>query len=346
MTAEPTTAGSSPADARADAGADLDELTPLGAAATLPVERRARESRKERRARRRQADHDRAERPSSVPAGLDDDVEYVFEPASSTRPKLRPYLTAVWNRRRFVAEMARAEIRGPRSSTALGQVWAILDPLFQAAVYYFLFSVIRGGQGRPIEFLPALVAGIFLLALTLTALGDGGRSVRKSKNLMLNSAFPAAILPLTSVYRSVLAFVPSVFVFVGFYAVVDGTMRPAMLLLPLLFVVQMVMNVGISLLVSTLVVYVADAANLVNYVSRILFFATPVIYPVSLLPERVYDLLSFQPLFPLFATYQAIITGGDISIELVLRAVAWAVFLLVVGARVFLKYERGFALRL
>ena len=88
-----------------------------------------------------------------------------------------------------------------------------------------------------------------------------------------------------------------------------GKLGPGLFVLPLLFVLQIVMNVGIALLVSTFVVLVPDGTNVMNYVTRILFFATPVIYPVSLLPEGARLLIAWQPLFALFASYQAVFSG-------------------------------------
>jgi ABC-type polysaccharide/polyol phosphate export permease len=106
------------------------------------------------------------------------------------------------------------------------------------------------------------------------------------------------------------------------------------------------MNVGIALLVSTYVVLVPDGNNMVQYVSRILFFATPVIYPVSLLPPAAKAVVQWQPLFPFFASYQAILGGGVPSPGQVVLSALWAGVLLVAGARVFLRHERQFALHL
>ena len=85
-------------------------------------------------------------------------------------------------------------------------------------------------------------------------------------------------------YKSLRSFVPSACVFVVLFPLVGGKIGPGLFLLPLLFALQIVMNVGIALLVSTFVTLVPDGTNVMNYVTRILFFATPVIYPVGLLP--------------------------------------------------------------
>jgi teichoic acid transport system permease protein len=274
------------------------------------------------------------------------DVEYVFEAHSSSIPDLREYLQGLWDRRQFMAALARSDIRTLRSSTMLGNIWAVLDPLFQAGIYFFLYAVLRGDSARGLEFLPVLVTGIFLFSLSTQALNEGGSSIRRAKGLMLNSTFPRALLPVTSVYKSLRNFVPSAVVAALLFPVLGGKLGPGLLMLPLLFAIQVVMCVGTALLVSTFVVLVADATNVMTYVARVLFFATPVIYPLSLLPPGARLLISWQPLFALFASYQAVFSGQLPSLGLVVQAAAWAIALLVIGGRAFLRHERQFAMHL
>lgn len=274
------------------------------------------------------------------------DVEYVFEPHAAALPHLRGYITALWARRSFMVELAKADLRSQRSNSALGSIWGVLDPLFQAGIYFFLYIVLRGASGERARFLPVLIAGIFLFTLSTTAMGEGGASIRRAKNLMLNSTFPRALLPVTSVYKSLRKFIPSACVLAVLFPLVGGRLGAGVFILPLLFFLQTVMSVGLALLVSTFVVLVPDASNVMTYVTRILFFATPVIYPVSLLPDGARSLVSWQPLFPLFASYQAVFTGGVPSAGLVIQTALWAIALLVIGGRVFLRHERQFAMHL
>jgi teichoic acid transport system permease protein len=273
------------------------------------------------------------------------DVEYVFEPHSSTIPNVREYLKALWARREFMEALARADLRATRARTVLGNLWSVLNPLFQAGIYYFLYSVLRSGSSQAV-FLPILVANFFFFGLSMAALSEGGSSIRRGKGLMLSSTFPRALLPVTSVYKSLRSFVPAACVLVVIFPLMGGRMGPGLLVLPLLFALQVVMNVGIALLVSTYVVLVPDGNNVVQWVNRLLFFATPVIYPVALLPPAAKAVLLWQPLFPLFASYQAVLGGSTPSPGLVMLSALWAGALLVIGARVFLKHERQFALHL
>jgi len=273
------------------------------------------------------------------------DVEYVFGPHSNAMPNVREYLKALWDRRHFMRELASSDLRALQSGKVLGNLWSVLNPLYQAGIYYFLYAVLRPGSNQ--AFLPILIPNFFLFfGLSMAAMADGGSSVKRGRGLMLNSAFPRALLPITSVYKSLKLFVPAACVLAVIYPLVGGRPGPGFFVLPLLFAIQVVMNIGIALAVSTYEVLVPDGSDLVQWLTRLLFFATPVIYPVALLPPAAKAILQFQPLFPIFASYQAIFGGAMPSASLLLQSAIWAVALLVIGGRVFLRHEREFALYL
>lgn len=277
------------------------------------------------------------------------DEVYVFEPHNATMPSVEQYVRSLWERRRLIVELAKAELRGKHADTALGRLWSLVDPLFQSALYFFLFSVIRGSDAdssRPMAFLPVLIGNMFLFRLSMGALSEGGTSVRKGKGLMMNSAFPRALLPLVAIYKGLLQFVAVAIVFPVIFVILGGTLGPGIFVLPLLFFIQLVMNVGVALLMSTIIVFFRDAQNAMNYVNRLIFLTTPIIYPVGLLPSGIQVVLMWQPFFSLFASYQKVIGGTMPSPGMIFLAMVWAIGLLVLGASVFMRHEREFAIHL
>src|SRR6476659_1319312 len=170
----------------------------------------------------------------------------------------------------------------------------------------------------------------------MQAMSEGGASIRRAKGLMLNSSFPRAMLPLTTIYKSLRDFVPSACVLLVMFPIVGGQFGPGFFLLPIVFAMQIVMDVGISLVVATYVTLVPDGQNVMSFVARILFFVTPVIYPIALLPPGVKPFIAWQPLFPLFACYQAIFSGNTPNALILLETLVWAIALVVIGGRVFM----------
>jgi ABC-type polysaccharide/polyol phosphate export permease len=273
-------------------------------------------------------------------------VVQVFEPNSFVLPSLRQYAAELWARRRFLVELAEAEVRGLRSSTFLGELWTLADPLFQATLYWFLFIAIRGstGGGRSTEYVTTIIGSVFLFNFTRIAISEGGRSILRHKGLVLNAVFPRALLPISEVYRGVLSTVPALAVYAVVHVVMRAPITQAVLVLPLLLVIQAVLNLGLALLFSTVTAYFKDVSTLLNYVVRLLTFATPVVYPVSTLSPGIRQVLAWNPLFALFSAFQSVITGQIPSFGLILQSAFWAALLLVSGVWVFLRHERSFAL--
>ena len=86
--------------------------------------------------------------------------------------------------------------------------------------------------------------------------------------------------------------------------------------LPVLLAMQTVTNIGITLIMSTATAFVRDMDNALSMITRVLLFATPVIYPIACCPPDLKAILSLNPLYPLFANYQGIISGTGVDFGL------------------------------
>jgi ABC-type polysaccharide/polyol phosphate export permease len=106
------------------------------------------------------------------------------------------------------------------------------------------------------------------------------------------------------------------------------------------------MNLGLALLFSTATVFFKDMSQVLNYIVRLLIYATPVVYPVSSLSPSMRKLLVWNPFFPLFSAFQSIVTGTMPAASQLLQCLVWSAVLLTSGVWVFLRHERSFALHI
>jgi ABC-type polysaccharide/polyol phosphate export permease len=273
-------------------------------------------------------------------------VVHVFEPHEVSLPPLRAYLADLYGRRQLIVELAHAEVRGQRSTTFLGELWTLVDPVFQAAIYWFLFATIRSGSsgGVTASYITTIISSVFLWNYTRISIGQGGRAVLNHRGLVANAIFPRALLPIAEVYKGLLATIPAMLIYIPLHVVLGGPITAAVLVLPLLLVLQSMLNLGAALLLTTATTYFSDVGNLINYLVRLLTFATPVVYPVTLLTPTMRAVLAWNPFFALFTSYQSVTTGITPSLGLIAQTVLWAIVLLVSGSWVFLRHERAFAL--
>jgi teichoic acid transport system permease protein len=270
----------------------------------------------------------------------------VYEPHKVGLPPLGPYLRDVWRRRHLVVGLARANLRSQNYNTMLGQLWLVLNPLFLALVLFALVTIVRGGS-RGMEFMAHLTLCLFAFRLVSTSVNQGAKSVTGGGRLILNMAFPRALLPLESVLRAFMRFLPTLLIYAGVAAIAGLPVTPQILWGFPIFACLVVFALGAALLVSAAQVYFRDLANFLRYFTRLWLYASPVIYYADEVPDQLKPMLYANPLYPpLTALSQAVTEGLNPSPGLLLASLAWAVAALVVGALFFISREREFAIRL
>lgn len=273
---------------------------------------------------------------------------HVFEPHRGGVPPMRRYLREVWGRRHFIYQMSRTSLRAQHFDTFFGQIWVVLNPLLLAMVYFFLVSVLRGGNhpGGPVGFLAYLVGGLFLFYFTRNAVGQGAGSVVGGGGLLMNTAFPRAILPLSSTVTALMLYVPTLIVYTGFHLAAQNPVSPSLLLLPALFAVLSVFNLGLAMAAGALTVYFRDTSSILPYLLRIWLYLSPILWTVDQAPEVVRPLLFLNPLVPFLNIWQELTLEGQVpSPVLWLGSLGWAIASLIFGGWFFLSREREFAVR-
>jgi ABC-type polysaccharide/polyol phosphate export permease len=275
-------------------------------------------------------------------------IPTVYESTATGMPPLRPYLAELWARRRFIWHLARSDLKAEHYDSAIGQLWVILDPLLLAAVYFLLRTVVRPAGSGAVrnEIIAHLVWAVFVFTFVSNAMMAGARSLLNGRGLIMNAAFPRAVLPITATIKSVFDFLPTVFVYFAFHLVLGQPFGLALLALPLLIVILTVMGLGLGLLFAPLMVFYRDTAGFLPYITKIWLYVTPALYFVREIPPALLVYLRFNPLYPSFAALEQIFNAQWPSPAYLIASSAWALGFFFVGAVVFLARERDFAVRL
>jgi ABC-type polysaccharide/polyol phosphate export permease len=271
---------------------------------------------------------------------------YVYEPHRIGLPPLRPYMRELWRRRQFVLELARTNLRTQHFNTVLGQLWLVVNPLLLAFVYFTLVTIVRGGS-RGSEFLAHLMLGLFAFRFVRSAIRQGARSVVGGGRLILNMAFPRALLPLASVLTAFMRFLPTLVIYAVMHAIAGLPVGPHLLWSLAILALLVVFASGTAMLVAAAQVYFRDLRNLLTYVLRIMLFTSPILYYAHEVPEQLEPVVAANPLYPMLASLSEIVNQGqNPSPGYLAWGLAWAVGAFVVGALFFVSREREFAVRL
>jgi teichoic acid transport system permease protein len=220
---------------------------------------------------------------------------------SSARPGLIAYLRLLWQRRHFILAYATARNVSMYTEARLGQLWQVLTPLLNSAVYYLIFGVIFE-QNRGIKhYIAYLVIGVFIFSFTERSIVVGSTAMRANIALIRALYFPRASLPLAYVLVEFQQLALSLLVV---FAIVLGVGEPLtwywLYLVPALML-QGMFNVGAALIMSRLGAGAQDFSELVPFLTRVWRYFCGVMYSVTSLPSYATlplwakDLISLNP---------------------------------------------------
>lgn len=268
-------------------------------------------------------------------------------PEWTYKRSLRPsvVLGALWRARQIVRTVTERNLRVRYKQSILGFAWALLTPLGLLAVLTFVFGRVAGVETGGIPY--PLFAYVGLLPWTFFAGGvaAGANSIVGDKALLNKSQFPREAFPLSSIavaaVDAAMAMVPLVILFL-----VVG--RPPSLTTPLAIlpiIVLLAFTTGVALALSAVIVYLRDVRVALPLILQIGLFATPVAYPLDLVPDGVrFAYCLANPVAPVIDSLRRTVLLGEAPQwgYLVAGAVT-AVATLVLGFLLFKKLEGGFA---
>jgi teichoic acid transport system permease protein len=272
---------------------------------------------------------------------------HVYEPFRVGLPPMRPYIRELWRRRQFALQLSKTKLRAKHYDTALGQLWLIITPLLMACVYFLLITVIRGGS-RGADFFAHLVAALFLFHLFSQSVQQGANSIVGGGKLILNTAFPRVLLPISSVVWAFRRFLPTVPIALAIHLIVGIPLGWGMLFVVPIVVVTLMIATGVSCLVAALQVYFRDLSNFLPHLLRIWLYTTPILYTAEQAHERGLGVfLWLNPMAPVIRSLAAAVDHQEFPDPIVFfGGLAWAIGLFFIGVLFFISRERELAVRL
>ena len=184
--------------------------------------------------------------------------------------------------------------------TVLGYIWSLFRPLILFAVLLFVFTqIFRIGsevEHYPVMLLFNIVVFTFFQEATLASV----TSVVAQEGVVRKTQFPRLVIPLAVVLTALFNFGVNLIVVLVFLLASGVSVEWTWLLFPVVITVLGVITVAVSLLVSSLFVRFRDVGIIWGVLATALFYATPVLYPIEIVPERFHDIILANPLTPIF----------------------------------------------
>lgn len=193
--------------------------------------------------------------------------------------------------------------------SVLGYFWALMRPLLSFGIIFLFLRHILNFGGKIENFAPYLMMNIIMFQFFQECTSRGLRSLASKEGLVRKMRFPRMVLPLSSSLTA--AFTLTLNLIVGCLLLQAFGLYPttSWLLLPVCAAALVVLATGLSLFLSVAFVRLPDVVQIWSVISRVLFYGTPILYPINLIPPGVRSIVTINPLTPIFLTMQKAVTN-------------------------------------
>jgi lipopolysaccharide transport system permease protein len=250
----------------------------------------------------------------------------------------------LWAYRELIYFLAWRDVKVRYKQTMLGVLWAVIQPFFTMVVFTLLFGKLAkiptDGIPGPIFYFSALVPWIYFSSTVTNA----GMSLVANSALLTKIYFPRVILPLAAALGNLMDFLISSVFLAGFIAYYKIPLGWNLLLWPALVVLLVALSIGLGVFFAALNVKYRDIKYALPFFIQLLMFATPIIYPVSMVPDKYRALLALNPLSGVIEAFRFVVIPTQVfDWNLFMISVISTLVLLVVALAYFRVTEKAMA---
>lgn len=245
--------------------------------------------------------------------------------------------------RQMIFSLVKRDLRGRYKGSVLGFMWTFLNPLLQLVVYSLVFSAIMRVNIE--NYYIFLFVGLIPWLFFSSCLTGGASCIWQQQDLVKKIYFPREVLPISFVLSQ---FVNMLLTFVVIFIVLFisglGVNLKALLFLPIILLVEFIMALGITMILSGLTVYFRDLEYIFSIISMAWMYLTPVMYSVDMVPPEYAQLFYLNPMTSIIIAYRDILYYKKIPHLTTLGSCFFmGIIILLIGWLVFSKLKKNFA---
>ena len=260
------------------------------------------------------------------------------------------HLREIWQYRDLLKIYIQRNIITEYKQTILGPFWIIIPPVLTTLVFTIIFGNIANistdGLPKPLFYM----AGIITWNYFSTALTSTSNSLAGNAGIFGKVYFPRIMIPLATLISSLVRYFIQLILFIGFigYFLINNPKSieiqfQLLWLLPVFIIIMGLQGLGFGLLFSSLTAKYRDIRFLIGFGVRLLMYASPVIFPLSMVPEKYKWIILANPMSAVIESFRYIFLGvGQISSNAILYSTSFTGTLLVLGLLIFNQTEKDF----
>ena len=232
----------------------------------------------------------------------------------------------LWVYRELLYFLTLRDIKVRYKQTLLGVSWVLLQPLITTFVFTIFLGVLVKVPSEGIPYVLFVYVGLLPWTYFNAAVTSSSNSLVNNAHLITKVYFPRSIIPVSAVAARLLDLAIAFIVLIGLMVFYRVALTPSILLLPVLIALITLLALGVGMVSAALNVKYRDVGVLIPVLLQLWMYASPVVYPVSLVPARWRSIYQLNPLVGLIGNFRAAALGGQID----WLALAWSVGIIAV----------------
>jgi lipopolysaccharide transport system permease protein len=257
-------------------------------------------------------------------------------------------LRELWQYRDLILLFVKRDFVSKFKQTILGPLWFIIQPLLTTIIFTIIFGNIAGISTSGLPKVLFYMSGIVGWTYFSTCLNDTSQTFIKNASIFGKVYFPRLALPISVVISNLVSFVIQFLflcIFLVYFMVQGVDVKPTILILwiPFLVLLMAGLGLGFGIIISSLTTKYRDLTHLVTFGVTLWMYATPIIYPLSEIPEKYRMFVVANPMTPVVETFRTALLGaGEINYLHLLYSFGFTIVVIAAGVVIFNKVEKTF----
>lgn len=267
---------------------------------------------------------------------------------SSKKGLLDFNIKELWKYKDLIYLFIKRDFVAVYKQTVLGPLWYIIQPILTTFIYTVVFGRLAGLSTDGIPPILFYLSGTVMWQYFATCLTKTSKTFIDNAGIFGKVYFPRLILPISTIGSTFITFTIQfgLFLIVWAWFYLDGApiaIQPQIVFLPLLILIMALLSLGIGIIISSLTTKYRDLNFLVVFGVQLFMYATPVIYPLSMIPERFQFLARINPMSAVIEGLRFVFMGkGSFQLEWIIYSFSFSVIIFFAGVLLFNRIEKDF----
>lgn len=215
----------------------------------------------------------------------------------------------IWKNRELIKLLALKEVKRKYKNTQLGIFWAIIQPLLYMLVLNTFFGLVRKFQSSEIPYTLHLLTGLVAFQFFTKCINSGSSSLSNNAAILGKIHISRIVFPASSLITAMIEFIFPLLLLIGFLAYYRVELTVQLVAVPVIFLFLFIAGASMQLFMSVTNIRFQDAKMLVPIITQLWFFATPVFYPLTIVPEKYRWIVALNPVVGIVESFRWSVLG-------------------------------------